>query len=385
MPTASPKKIAFLLGAGASKAYGVPVTAELLPLILKRIKKYTLFDDAQKRNDLKNFLLGMMPRLLADFEKEDKSLPLVTDVLSSVDYMILNSSDPFPMGRTKNLSYFRKLLVTAILEVLDRIKYSARENEVLERFAHIIYSNKIKAGKGHQVSLISTNYDCRLEYEIFNELENWWDENEEDTDLSESYEAGVDFGISWRDPFEDRILSIPQSPTYSIYKLHGSTNWLKCNVCGYIFINPFTDIYILEDDKGVNSECYCSKSRLKSHIVAPSLVRDIREPNLLHIWKQATETLRTADEWIVIGYSMPPEDIAIKTMLIRAFNARVKKPDITVVQFEKELINTKGNNYNSKIRDNYSLYFDHAENDFQYRYKGLADFLDELEKKFDLS
>src|SRR5690242_5717282 len=101
MFTTSSKKIAFLLGAGASKAYGVPVTAELLPLILNRIKKYTLFDDAQKRNDLKYFLLGMMPRLLAEHEKKDKALPLVTDILSSVDYMILNSSDPFPMGRTK--------------------------------------------------------------------------------------------------------------------------------------------------------------------------------------------------------------------------------------------------------------------------------------------
>src|SRR5205085_10329013 len=123
----------------------------------------------------------------------------------------------------------------------------------------------------------------------------------------------IDFGISWRYPFENVLYPIPGTPVYSIYKLHGSTNWLRCNVCGHIYINTYTDIYMLEEMEGKDSQCHCSPSRLRSHIVAPSLVRDIRDPNLMNIWKHATEALRRADEWIIIGYSLPPEDIAIKS------------------------------------------------------------------------
>jgi len=72
-------------------------------------------------------------------------------------------------------------------------------------------------------------------------------------------------------------------------------------------------------------------------IVAPSFVRTVRDPILLEIWRNALETLRQADEWIIVGYSLPPEDVAIRSMLLRAFQGRATlSPRVTVVQQERK-------------------------------------------------
>jgi hypothetical protein len=61
-------------------------------------------------------------------------------------------------------------------------------------------------------------------------------------------------------------------------------------------------------------------------------VRDTKDPNLLEIWKNALEALRHAHEWIIVGYSLPPEDLAIRSMFLRAWQSRTEKPRVTVVQ-----------------------------------------------------
>jgi hypothetical protein len=72
-------------------------------------------------------------------------------------------------------------------------------------------------------------------------------------------------------------------------------------------------------------------------IVAPSLVRDGRDPILLGIWRKALEALRQADEWIIFGYSLPPEDVAIRCMFLRAYQGggTVGTPRVVVVQKEE--------------------------------------------------
>src|SRR6185295_9652724 len=55
------------------------------------------------------------------------------------------------------------------------------------------------------------------------------------------------------------------------------------------------------------------------------LVRDVREPHLLSIWNAALNELRLAHEWNFVGYSLPQEDIAIRTMLLRAYHGRTRQ------------------------------------------------------------
>jgi hypothetical protein len=44
----------------------------------------------------------------------------------------------------------------------------------------------------------------------------------------------------------------------------------------------------------------------------------------------------TASHWLIVGYSLPAEDIAIRSMLMRAYQARADRPRITVVVKEDQ-------------------------------------------------
>jgi hypothetical protein len=99
-------------------------------------------------------------------------------------------------------------------------------------------------------------------------------------------------------------------------------------------------------------------------IVALSLVRDVRDPILLEIWRNALESLRQADEWVIVGYSLPPEDLAIRSMFLRASRRReIAPPRVVVVQ--------KG----ESARTRYQLLFP----EHTYVTGGLAGYLDSRE------
>ncbi len=86
--------------------------------------------------------------------------------------------------------------------------------------------------------------------------------------------------------------------------------------------------------KGYNV-CWCG-ARLRSLLVTPSVVRDIRDANLLGIWQAALEDLRRADSWTFIGYSLPSEDIAIRSVLLRAMHSRRKGHVLRVRVIQRE-------------------------------------------------
>lgn len=64
----------------------------------------------------------------------------------------------------------------------------------------------------------------------------------------------------------------------------------------------------------------------KLYRLSPSFVREIREPNLVAVWKNALDFLRGSDHWIIIGYSFPDEDVGIRALFTRAFGAIVMRP-----------------------------------------------------------
>ena len=83
-----------------------------------------------------------------------------------------------------------------------------------------------------------------------------------------------------------------------------------------------------------SNSCECGHGPLRMVLVAPSLIRDVWDVNLLEVWKAALEYMRLADEWVVIGYSFPSEDIAIRSLFLRAYQGRGgnKPPTVRVIQ-----------------------------------------------------
>jgi len=368
------KTIVFFLGAGASRPFGIPLTNEILPKILSSIEKRDLFveikdyknrpygdySEGKRRemeNDLQKFLYHLLPGLEQKFRTNKGELPLITEILSLVDHLAVNGNRPFGGALFKDgkeLSYYRYLLDRAIYEVLaDDEDRSFSEEEYLNDF--VSYISKLIHDKW-QVTIITTNYDTMVEMRIYEEIYK-----------PDTIGYHIDFGFSWRDVSTGAIHQPEiRKLQLRIYKLHGSLNWLKCDLCDHVYINPWGNLIHQSFRKKVDydNSCHCATGPLRSLIVAPSLERDVRDANLLHVWKSSVQALREAEKLVIIGYSLPQEDLAIKSLLMRGKNSRVKKfakKDFIVVQF--------GN----KSLPAYQLLF--GEDNFVFLEKGLEEYL----------
>jgi hypothetical protein len=185
----------------------------------------------------------------------------------------------------------------------------------------------------NRLTIVSTNYDLCLETALYEKI-GGRTLGARKTKVFES----VDFGVPFRDPASGDIVYRPQRPNISLFKLHGSLNWLRCDACDHMYVQVAGPLSTLADDdppKPSNS-CHCSHKPLSRIIVASSNVRDIRDSSLLSVWRSALEAMRTAGEWVIVGYSMPPEDLAIRSLLRRAYAGRKDPPVIRVFQRSTE-------------------------------------------------
>jgi hypothetical protein len=342
------KSVAVFMGAGASKPFGFPLTKELLPLIKESVAKGELFANSSSDREL---LLHGLKKLLPGFNSIDPTdLPLITDVLSLIDHSLHLSNVPFPQMVSRELVELRILLERALLKKLDISELTSNPPDILTRL--IKWLTSLAESNPQPLGIISTNYDVAVESQLFGRYPLY-------PELVEKF----DFGFSWRDVGTGTIHARPERPTYRLYKLHGSLNWLRCDLCEHIYINPYSEIAslgFLSQIGGFNT-CHCQHAPLRSVIVAPSLVRDIRDVNLLELWRTTLELLRTTDKWVIIGYSFPPEDIAIRLLFLRAYNGRTKELKIKVVQGSNDPV----------IRARYKVFFP----DCEFEVDGLEGFL----------
>lgn len=322
-------RVAFFLGAGSSKHFGLPITREIVPDIIRRLRSDELFADVglgsreerRSRRDLRKYLQTFAAGLDA------ARSPTITELLSALDEMVRTGSVVVPGFRLDELRDVRVLLERAILEVIeDRELVRKRDLDVLARSLY-------EAGSRGRCGIVSTNYDNCVELALFGRIDHDDPELDEDSEDALWLAPRVDFGTSWREVTTDRVMHRPGGARHAAFNLHGSFNWLRCPRCEHLYINPYVPIaYLRSMEVGAWNACVCGYRPMESLIVAPSLVRDIRESNLLSIWRAALEELREADLWVVIGYSLPQEDLAIRSLLLRAYHARRRPPRVLVIQ-----------------------------------------------------
>lgn len=319
-------RVALFMGAGASKAFDLPLTAELLPIIRQRLRSDVLFNRSagstqaeEQREELRRLLRCLLPGF---DEAGDDELPLITEVMSLVDFSAQAEISVVPALSRQVSSRLRRTLQHAIYEALDwEVPYES-EPAGLAKIADWLEGSFRKAEP--YVGLISTNYDTLIESQLVDRFP------------EQEILEGVDFGFEARRPETGHLCPRPPRPRFALFKLHGALNWLRCPNCDRSYVNFEWAImrhgFRQDGDVDKRNTCHCDYAPLEAVMVAPSTVRDIRDSNLLEVWRHALEFLRLADEWIIVGYSLPPEDLAVRSMFIRAYTARAQKPRVTVIQ-----------------------------------------------------
>jgi hypothetical protein len=345
------QSIAFFLGAGASAPFGFPLTKDILPKVREEISSGVLFDGFPEASKRATQLGESLQALLPGFNSVSE-LPSITEILSLVDYSLLTTTSPVKLQTSAEVQNLRTLLEQAIYDVLWWPYEHDNPPPLLIRWTEAL--SKLAEIPSTPPGIISTNYDLSLETEL---ARRW------------GYDPGLfDFGFAWRSPKSGIIQERPASPRLRLYKLHGSVSWLRCDLCDHIYINLRGAIggYGYSGKQSGNTTCHCEHSPLRPVLIAPSLVRDVREVNLLEIWKHSLELLREAEEWVLIGYSFPPEDITVRSLILRAAQGRRVPPRVTVVQ--------KGDDPHTRAR--YEVFFPGCD----YLTQGLEEYVDVLEK-----
>ena len=138
-----------------------------------------------------------------------------------------------------------------------------------------------------------------------------------------------------------------------LVKLHGSLNWVRCNICG--------STLMLHQQKTGNwnnfisySRYKCPKCRANSQyerlLVPPLLTKNYADRDINYLWFEAARLLKNVKKIVVIGYSLPKIDIASETLL-RTLGKDLNNIPLTIVDPDPKVKSRFATIFNTKISE----------------------------------
>jgi len=294
------------LGAGASRAEGAPLQADLFRDYFKLCKT----TPESKRGE--KTLYNRMHKFFNDFFGIDVdnsdlstiSFPTFEEALGVLEIAI-KREEAFRgwVSASANsdikIQRYRQSLIFLIGTVLDR---ALKEKAIHHRK---LVKRLQQQGSLTNTAFISVNYEILI-----------------DNALMESED--IDYGVSFvkSQNIYSENLRATDKKHICLYKLHGSLNWLYCPTCISLTITPFTKsgAELVHEPK----QCATCGGKVVPIIVPPTFFKVMSNHFLEQIWHKTDKLLRTAKKIIFCGYSFPDADIHIRYLLKRAelYNTR---------------------------------------------------------------
>lgn len=137
-----------------------------------------------------------------------------------------------------------------------------------------------------------------------------------------------------------------------LLKPHGSVNWMYCDCCSRMYwFQPMDTAKIAsrlfkksdseavstligQEIRAVKTKALCPACKAESlgtRFATFSYRKALDFPMHLATWREAERQLREAENWIFIGYSLPPADYEFKFLLKRVQLSRGAPPNIVLI------------------------------------------------------
>ena len=306
-----------VLGAGATKSVGGPLTNEILPDMMKHAA------DVDPQGRLSAFLQQTFRVPPAGATKEQyPGLPLL---MSLVDTAISRNQDfVHPQWPADSVAQIRHLIEGGIFDLLEQRLQHGPTNNHWNLLAALFPTPQ-------QPSVITLNYDLIIDAAMM-----FYSQKDDPEGRFPNYCCDIQTDF-YRDS--------PQR-FGTLLKLHGSLNWLYCRTCQRLEIGASESrkyVKILEkllatrpglekSYKTQDSPCPVCHAVLRPLLVAPSHLKDYRNPHLTQVWYHAERVLRQADQVIFVGYSLPDDDVEVVYLLKRGL-AHLAPNRVTVVEY----------------------------------------------------
>jgi hypothetical protein len=311
---------AFFLGAGAARADGFPLMRDLILGIAERLSAKRAYGRLAsflctafnvEPSDLREAAAAW--RALVEEERGPErdlllKLPDLTDVLSTLD-VLLDEEGSF--GRYQNrrahldareLRRVRDQLGMALAEMFERIDRGRAARTLTDRFVATLRSDDV---------VLTTNWDLLLD----RALDRRWGTTPADYGTSVILRGGAG----------------RHRPRPPLLKLQGSLGWLHCRRCHRMYAHP---------RRIVEAHCQCSFA-LDKLIITPTWLKGYANLHLQNVWAEALRRLADCAQWIFAGYSLPHDDIHVRTLLLKAQRMRAEHagaPQVVVVTSDESAI-----------------------------------------------
>lgn len=290
-----------LFGAGATKACGGPLTNEILPQAFEPHVRAEIereyYIDLLDQFLVQNF---HVPAQQAERTPDDyPGLPLLLSLVDTAIDRGQPMGDAWPVDLLRQVRRALQYLVFALLEYR------------LRRLAHNYYADLLAAlcpPGAAPPTVISLNYDIIAD----------------NTMVSHNGtlpEYGCDIAT-------DQYRALPHWGT--LLKIHGSLNWSYCPGCSRLDIgvsatgrtykmleelyreNPLEERYSCH-----GFPCPACGEFVEAVLITPTQLKDYRNPHVRRVWELAEDALRAADRAIIVGYSLPEDDLDVIYLLQR--------------------------------------------------------------------
>ena len=333
-----PNQPVIILGAGATKACGGPLTDDILPAALNG---EVADGGRQVRIDDREDLLGLSHQFLSScfnvpvggtVHREDcPSLPMVLSMLRR------SVASDLPLGGCSgnDLVKVKRAIEYGIFAVIEAaLRTIPDDRRFHSTLLEPLYRNNIEP------AVVSLNYDVIVDNAMFALSDTYRNGHPPDyrttieTDLYNQFLKGGSFG---------RLL-----------KIHGSLNWMYCERCLRLdlFVSegmknveprlrtgkalndlydhvPFDDAYSCQGTPCRNDGC---EGFVSPVLITPTYVKDYENPHIERIWKEAEAAMLAADRAVIIGYSLPTDDVEVAMLFKRSLD-HLDRGRITVVEY----------------------------------------------------
>jgi len=324
----------FIVGAGFSASAGLPLTSQFTEKLLD-VENLKLDGPSSLQVEfLKKFVFdafGVTP------ETPVAQWPELEDIFTCIDLSANSGHHLGPNYSPSQLRTVRRALIVRIIRML-RQSYARRAtdfNEPAGRLQHLL-----RAVDKQNAAFLSMNWDTVIERGLRTAQRIY------------SYDYGCNALAASFPTRGAKIQRLGAAPEIQVLKPHGSVNWLYCDSCRQIFwFPPGSDDKIAAQlfhrsdwdvVKKIIGKTYsgqaqrrrcpeCSAYALGTRFATFSYRKALDFPMHESTWRTAEELLREADNWIFIGYSLPPADYEFKLLLKRVLLSRKRKPRLTVI------------------------------------------------------
>ena len=346
----SDEKLAFLLGAGASKPppSNIPTVKELLPELLRRARR---LDREQVTN---------LADLCEEFGVDD-----IEDLLTAVQISHFCSRNPriLRLVQSQLFNYGQRSRDETLSATRRRAMPSPRSTDVssvayLQDNLQVLFgllSNLMlpaSPNQGHQAivdfvrrkpstPIVTTNYDCCIDLALFSD------------DIPFSYTIDFANPEVMENPSADSIAA-DSDAVASLIKLHGSLNWFYCETCQevrLINIKQMVDDYTSHRaEYPIISVCNECGGQRRGLLVPPHAMKFDVAPPLQPLVANAASCFEDASLIVVVGFSFADADLYISRMLTKALQGSASTK-IVIVDPDRSVIDKVRRRFRTQIPD----------------------------------